>query len=57
MTGKNVVLKMMLFNDPLNSFSFIGKVGLVRILCFSANTVSMKQYINPELIRVWNIRF
>jgi len=40
--GRNMVFEMMLFNDPFNSFISIGEFGLVRILYFSANTVSMK---------------
>lgn len=55
--GRNMVFEMMLFNDPFNSFISIGEVGLVRILYFSANTVSMKQCINLELMRIWNIKF
>jgi len=49
--SKNAILKMILFNRLLNSFSSINKVRLVEMLYSSANTVPMKQYIDLESMR------
>jgi len=49
--GKNTILKMILFNRLLNSFSSINKVRLVEMLYSSASVVSMKQYVNLESMR------
>lgn len=54
---KNAVLEMILFYNPLNSFSSTNEVRLVEILYFSTNTVSIKQYVDLELTKTQKARF
>jgi len=51
MINSDTVLKMILFDNLSNNLSFIGSVGIVRILCLYTNIVLIKQYIDPELTR------
>jgi len=59
MIGKNAILEIILFNNNnlLNSFNATGEVGLVEMLYFSINVVSIKQYIDSELMKVQKVRF
>jgi len=57
MIDKDAVLKMILTDDLLNSFSFTDEVRLVEILYFSINTVSIKQYVDLELTKTQKTRF
>jgi len=55
--GRKVVLVMVLLDNPLNNFSFIGGVGFVRMLYFSTNVELIKQCINLGAMRAQKIGF
>ena len=46
MIDKKAVLEMLLFNNPSNNFSSIDKVGFVKILYFSIDTMLIKYCSN-----------
>ena len=60
MIDKNTILEIILLfnnNNLSNIFNAIGKVGLVGMLYFSINVVSIKQCIDSELMKVQKDRF
>jgi len=46
---------MMLFDNLSNNFNSTNKVGFVEVLYFNANTISIKQYVDLESIRVQKV--
>ena len=49
---RKAVLAIVLFDNLLNNFSFMDRVGFIRMLCFSINVKAIKQYIDLESTRV-----
>jgi len=52
---REVVLVIVLFDDPSNNFNFIDRVDFVEMLCFSINVKSIKQYMNLKFMRAQNL--
>ena len=52
---REVVLVIVLFDDPSNNFNFIDRVDFVEMLCFSINVKSIKQYMNLEFMKAQNL--
>jgi len=50
-TDKEVVSKIILFDDLSNSISFTERVRFMGILYFNANIVSIKQCVDLESMR------
>ena len=48
---------MMLFDNLSNNFNSTNKVGFVGVLYFNANTISIKQYVDLESMRVQKVGF
>ena len=54
---KKVVSVMMLFDNLSNNFNSTNKVGFVEVLYSNANTISIKQCVDLEFMRVQKVRF